>query len=49
MNMKTKLLSVILLLASCTPKHDEVRIEGQLKDVDDGMVIQLFSNEGGVG
>lgn len=49
MNMKTMLLSVILLFASCTPKHNEVRIEGQLNDVDDGMVIQLFSNEGGVG
>lgn len=47
--MKTKLLLGMLLLASCAPQHDEVRIEGQLKDVDDGMVIQLLSNEGGVG
>ena len=29
--MKINLLFGILFLASCTPKHDEVRIEGQLK------------------
>lgn len=47
--MKIKLLFGILLLASCTPKHDEVRIEGQLKNVDDGMIIELFSKDGDVG
>ena len=47
--MKTGLLLGLLFLASCAPKHDEVRIEGQLKNIDDGTVIQLFSTEGNVG
>lgn len=47
--MKINLLFGILFLASCTPKHDEVRIEGQLKNIDDGIVVQLFSTEGNVG
>lgn len=47
--MKIGLLFVILFLSSCASKHDEVRIKGELKNIDDGTVIQLFSTEGNVG
>ena len=47
--MKLNLLFGMLLLASCAPKHEEIRINGHLENIDDGIVVELFSVEGDVG